>query len=417
MPAPVTVERVSELDAMRGIAAALVLLHHAYGMAPDLDTLGNAIVDRAVHTLMHFSPLRIFEFGRGPVLFFFVLSGYVLTRGLLRHGSPGLLAFAAQRSVRLLLPVAASVLLSVGLWFLTYDPSLRSGPLKTHVLGLWAQTPTVTDALAEAALLHTDTDPIVLNPVLWSLAHEWRLTLFLPLVLLVRGQPGLVLAIGSLAAALGIMGGATENAVHLGPHLHSTLPASLYFTFGIASGVALAMVPPLPPRSRWQRLGGLAAAVALFGMGSDLAVYAGSVLLIVLAQQPGRLRQVLRHPALVWLGRVSFSLYLVHAPVLVGWLFLLHGSLPFSAIIGSGFVLVMVATVVMHRLVEVPSQHLARGLERRLRRPPAAGWVADGRVVAAADDGKPFWAAEGGMPNDVRIDPARPGPPRGNRQA
>ncbi len=47
------------------------------------------------------------EFGRPAVLFFFVLSGYVLTRALLRNGSPGLLAFAAQRTIRLMLPAPA----------------------------------------------------------------------------------------------------------------------------------------------------------------------------------------------------------------------------------------------------------------------------------------------------------------------
>ena len=382
---------------MRGVVSGMVLLHHAYSMAPEVASLGAPAIDRAFHTLMHFSPLRVFEFGRGPVLFFFVLSGYVLTRALLRNGSPGLLAFAAQRSVRLLLPVMASVGLSVVLWLLVFDAGLRNGALKAQVLGLWAQAPTLADSLREATLLITDIDPIILNPVLWSLVHEWRLTLLLPLVLLLRNQPGLLLALASLGTALGILGGANENIVHLGPHLHSTLLASCYFMLAIGSGVALAMAGPIPPVDRWLRLAGLVAAVALFGMRSDLAAYAGSALLIVLAQQPGRLRQALRRPGLIWLGQVSFSLYLVHAPVLVAWLFLLHGSLPFWAIIASGLVVAMAAAAVMHRLVEVPSRRLARWVERRLELRRPAAWGAPSRT-----GGDRFWAAEGGMP----VDPA-----------
>jgi peptidoglycan/LPS O-acetylase OafA/YrhL len=37
-------------------------------------------------------------------------------------------------------------------------------------------------------LLRMSSNPVQLNPVLWSLVHEWRLTLLLPLVLLFRGR-------------------------------------------------------------------------------------------------------------------------------------------------------------------------------------------------------------------------------------
>ena len=59
-------------------------------------------------------------------------------------------------------------------------------------------------------------------------------------------------------------------------------------------------------------------------MASDLAAYAGSAILIVLAQQPSRLRATLRRAAIVWLGRVSFSLYLIHVPLLLTAWHLLH---------------------------------------------------------------------------------------------
>src|SRR5918998_6506382 len=106
---PPSASRLSELDSLRGIAAFLVLLQHARVMGLDPRPLASPLLERGVHMLMHFSPFRVLEFGRAAVLFFFVLSGYVLTRALLRSGSPGLLAFAAQRTVRLVVPVFASV--------------------------------------------------------------------------------------------------------------------------------------------------------------------------------------------------------------------------------------------------------------------------------------------------------------------
>ena len=182
--------RLSELDALRGIAAFFVLLQHARVMGLDPRPFDAPLLERGAHMLMHFSPIRVLEFGRPAVLFFFVLSGYVLTRALMRNGSPGLLAFAAQRSIRLMVPVAASVLLSAGLYALVADPTLLNGALRDRTLDIWQVAPGVQDVLRETALLLTASDPVKLNPILWSLVHEWRLTLLLPLVLLFRGRAG-----------------------------------------------------------------------------------------------------------------------------------------------------------------------------------------------------------------------------------
>jgi peptidoglycan/LPS O-acetylase OafA/YrhL len=360
--------RLSELDALRGVAAFLVLLQHARVMGLDPRPFDNPLLERGVHMLMHFSPVRVLEFGRASVLFFFVLSGYVLTRALLRNGSPGLLAFAAQRSIRLMVPVLASVLLSAGLFaFVLGDAALLPGDLRGRTIDIWHVAPGLGDILRESALLLTASDPVKLNPVLWSLVHEWRLTLLLPLVLLFRGRVWALLALGCVGMALGAMGSGAENRVQLGPQFHSTVVSSLYFSLAIASGAALAMAGPLPVLTRDQRLGGGVAVLALFGLASDVAVYAASAMLIVLAQQPGGFRRLLRRAPLVWLGHVSYSLYLVHVPVLVASMVLLHETLPIWACLAAGVVASLAAAEAMHRLAEAPARDLARWAERRLR--------------------------------------------------
>jgi peptidoglycan/LPS O-acetylase OafA/YrhL len=358
------------LDALRGIAAFLVLVQHARVMGLDPRPFEHPLVEKVAHMLMHFSPLRVLEFGRSAVLFFFVLSGYVLTRALLHSGSPGPLAFAAQRSIRLLLPAAASVLLSAGLFAAVLgDPALLPGGLRGRTLHIWQVAPGLGDVLRESALLLAESDPARLNPVLWSLVHEWRLTLLLPLVLLFRGRVWWLPALGCVGVALGALGSGAENRLQLGPHLHSAAVASVYFSLAIASGAALAMAGPPPRLTRDQSLAAGTACVALFGLASDLAVYAASVLLIVLAQQPGGIRRLLRRAPLVWLGRVSYSLYLVHVPVLVTCMVLLHGKLPLWGGLATGVAASLAAAEVMHRLAEVPARDLARWAERRLRAP------------------------------------------------
>ncbi|WP_296313929.1 acyltransferase [Pseudomonas sp.] len=369
--------RLPELDALRGVAALVVLVHHALVMLGPIDLIDGTLIGRATHTLLNFSFFRLIKFGRGPVLFFFVLSGYVLTRALLKNGSPGLLAFAVQRCVRLLIPVTASVLLSCTLYYLVADPLLLQGPLDNHSLTIWSKPPDVAAVLREVALLQTNQDLTRLNNVLWSLAHEWRLTLLLPLVLLFHNRIWLMLALATAATGFGAMFSADENFVMLGAELHGSIVATVYFALSIASGAALALAGRLPALSREQRIAASIGVVMLAGMTADLAVYLASVLLIVLAQQPGRFQQMLRWRPLLWLGRVSFSLYLIHSLIMVAWLCLLYEMLPVWAIAVSGALLALLATPVFFRCIERPSRDLAKAVERRLVR------TLPGKVAAA----------------------------------
>jgi peptidoglycan/LPS O-acetylase OafA/YrhL len=393
---------VAELDALRGIAAFIVLLHHALGMSGLLDLRSDAsTTERVLHTLLHFSPLQALRSGRAPVLFFFVLSGFVLTAALVRRGSPGLLAFGAQRTVRLCLPVAASVMLSLAVYLAvaglpSFAPHLagEEGLRQLRAWRLWLPEPGIGDALRAAALLRTEREDMPdLNPVLWSLTHEWRLTVLMPLVLLFVGRAWLLPALALLAMALGVLGGAAQDTVHLGPRLHSSIAATLYFAPGIAAGAALALLGPLPRLDRRQRLAAGLSALALSGLRSDLACYAASVLLIVLAVQPGGLREVLGMRPLVWLGRVSFSLYLVHVPLLAGLALLLHGLVPLGAAAALGVLASLPAAGLMHRWVERPSRDLAVRLEFRLRRPRPVDRVPAGTPAEPLAGRRP--AAEG----------------------
>ena len=420
LPLPGAGGRAAELDALRGIAALVVLLHHGWMLLGWHPRPHGDATEQVIYTLLNVTPLRALEMGRSPVLFFFVLSGFVLTAALLRRGSPGLLAFAAQRSVRLMLPVLAASLLSFGLWHAVADPAaLAAMPYEA-----WrARPPLWTDFLQDAVLLRTHAPgQVPLNPVLWSLVHEWRLTLLMPLVLLFRGRAWLLLALAAGAMAVGELGGAVENRVLLGPHPAGSVAASLYFVPAVAAGAALALTGPLPRLAPVQRLAAGLAALALSGLQSDLAVYAASVLVIVLAlQEGGRFRAVLALPAPVWIGRISFSLYLVHLPVLFAAVCLLHGRAPGWAGVLLGMVAALPVAALLHRIAERPARELAVRIERRLDRRADAGLSPrlppDGpRPILAADTlGSPVRAErrEGASPgsrdpwNLIRFGPVK----------
>jgi peptidoglycan/LPS O-acetylase OafA/YrhL len=88
---------------------------------------------------------------------------------------------------------------------------------------------------------------------------------------------------------------------------------------------------------------------------------------------PAILRRVLASPALTYLGRRSYALYLIHLPILFGaWQNRVHGRLsylPAGLRVNAMLILVTIAiclalTELSWRLVESPAQSLRRVLER-----------------------------------------------------
>ncbi|WP_376093929.1 acyltransferase family protein [Roseomonas sp. CCTCC AB2023176] len=357
---PHTLVRLTELDALRGIAALIVLLHHAAQLVPWARLIPDSPrLASLLQAILYRTPLQVLADGRQAVLFFFVLSGYVIVLGLRRTGSPGLLAFAVGRTVRLLLPVAVSVLLSLVAYVLFFDRTVIEA-YRTHTLYMWWNPVDVWFVVKNVFLVVPDQE-VRINTVLWSLAHEWRLSILLPLVLAFRDRPVAVVAAGAVLCAGAVFVGTPQDRVMLDYSFLRSLAATAYFSLPVLIGAALALVAPLrwpsQPGDRWAVTLTL---LALFSIESDIAYFAASALTIALASVPGGFRNFLRHPLLAWLGRMSFSLYLVHVIVLVSLLHAMVSSVPLLVIAMTGTVLSLLAAAVFHRIVERPSQVLAR---------------------------------------------------------
>ncbi|MDQ1078671.1 acyltransferase [Pseudoroseomonas cervicalis] len=353
--------RLVELDSLRGIAALIVVLHHVWLTLPDLPRwLVWAVAE---------TPLRPLATGRQAVVFFFVLSGYVLTRALARQearspGSvlswPGWAHYAVQRALRLGLPVLGALLLSAALQSLTWRAPLPPGSPHIVAGAAWAAPWNWPDLLGQALLLRHG-DGFQLNPVLWSLVHEWRIALLLPLALLLRHRPEWLLAIALLGAGVARLAGMPEGQVSLGGSLPATFAASAGFLPAFATGAVLALRPPKTLDSAQALAAGLAVLVMAMA-AHDYGVIAGSALLILLAQRDGPFARSLRHPGLLWLGKISFSLYLAHMPVLLALTHALRDRAEPWQIGALAVLLSLPVAALMFRLVERPAHHLARAL-------------------------------------------------------
>jgi len=170
--------RLDYLDGLRGLAALYVVLHHAYyGLTAE------AGLPPLVTWLTYWLYL-----GRSAVDIFIVLSGYCLMLPVVRSTtgrlSGGPLDFLRRRARRILPPFYAA--LGVSLLLIALVPALHDF---SHPNALWNEAlPAFTpDVIASHLLLVHNFDPRWHSRIdypMWSVATEWQIYFLFPLLLL-----------------------------------------------------------------------------------------------------------------------------------------------------------------------------------------------------------------------------------------
>lgn len=309
MRRPGGAERVPWLDGVRGGAALFVVLHHIWltsWPAFPRDT----------------GPwwLGWLLYGHLAVAVFIVVSGFSLALAPMRnHGrlTGSVAHFLNRRAWRIIPPYWAALLLSVLIAGLYLQPSLSAEALgkSLAVHGLLLQ-----DVVGSATP----------NGALWSIAVEWQIYFVFPVLLLLGRWFGMPLAV--LLAGVVVLG--AHALASTGPPLDAINQLMPQFLLLFSLGVlAVRLGRGDRAAARRRPLGALAAACfaafvvlalaqgsewmvarffwvdLLFGMGvaSLLAVaYAGGV---------APLRRVLASRIALWLGLFSYSIYLIHDPL------------------------------------------------------------------------------------------------------
>ncbi|MDR6972014.1 peptidoglycan/LPS O-acetylase OafA/YrhL [Leifsonia shinshuensis] len=281
---------------------------------------------------------------------FFVISGYVISRSLTaaHRDEPGrmrtwLLAFYSRRLWRIA-PALLAMLLVVGVLFALFEPrGYSSGTILWTGIG-------ASVGVSNMVLLGSQQGDYfdattAFNPFLhtWSLGVEEQFYLVFPLILWLvvarhsrrgrfRGQVLLgLLAALSLVAAIWMWRAAPEASFYLLPTRFWELAAgALAFQ---AVGWASRSFPGAGVRRAMAWVASAAIVAAMVGLGGHdspfpaaLLPVAATVILIWFApatsgwSAPGRW---LEARPMSWVGRVSYSLYLWHWPVIVIWVWLL----------------------------------------------------------------------------------------------
>lgn len=366
-------ERLHALDGLRGIAAFVVVLHHVLLIAQPVSQPPGEPAVGGVWWWLERTPLKLLTAGHEAVVVFFVLSGVVVVLPALRRVDfswPGLIA---SRVVRLLLPAwAAIVFATILLVAVPRTPEQVTG-------GSWLARQVQSDwswprLVGEYSLM---IGGVPYDNVLWTLRWEFLFSLLLPGFLVVAVVlHRWWLPTGLLAVGLGVVG--TTGGIEALQYLP-------VFFLGTLVAVRLRAIEGWSESRRARRLLAVllpASAIVLISefllegvvpAGTDGAhalrgiEALGAAGIVVAAGASTGFRSLLERRLPQFLGRISFSLYLVHLPVLATLAFALGDwNWPVVALIGVP--LAVLTGWVFFRFVEKPLHRVARSAKRRSSR-------------------------------------------------
>jgi peptidoglycan/LPS O-acetylase OafA/YrhL len=366
--------RLPAVDFLKAVAAQLIVLHHLAAYGP---------ISEAVQDVAPMLISWLYDHGRMAVQVFLVVGGYLTARSLSPNGRPfagSHLAAIANRYLRLAVPFLAALLLAIvcaavarALGDDDYVPSApRLAQLAAHAL------------LLPGLLGHE-----ALTAGAWYVAID--LQLFAAMILL----SGLAASAPRVPRLLPLLALALMAASQFGFNRDAALDNWAIYFFG-AYGLGAATWWATRSR-RSTGLLALVAALTVAALLTDfrgrLAVALATAAVLALAGRLPRIGELLALPGTARLGSISYSLFLIHFPVL------LLANAAFAELdTGSdidGFIAMaatwgvcIFAAVAFHRWVEAPANRLRLPLGGEtmaiLRRAGRTALLATRRFLGAA---------------------------------
>ncbi len=372
-------KRIEVLDSLRGIASLQVVIYHCFCGLPFL--LKNmflpkdgSLPEKDAIFFINNSPLHFFWSGHYAVILFFVLSGFVLSIPFYKTEKPGYLSFFIKRIVRLYLPCAAIITLSVIGWYFLYNKAALS-PYTDWLQDIWSR-PMNEGYLKNVYLLNAYFHNVA--SVLWTLPIELQLSLVLPIFLVLISKMNKTRAVVFVAAYIVFYHCLVYfQIIKAYPFLH----VFFYFTFFLMGAVLsrhkqdyVAQFDKLPnfifyfllfvslmiytsQVSFWWLPSSLQ--VLLKKVPDDYMACIAAILFIGFALSK-RFCFILSSPVLIWLGKISFSLYLTHMVWIAAICCTISGYFSPYVTMLIAFLSCFPFAFIFYRLVELPSMKLAK---------------------------------------------------------
>ncbi len=327
-------KKLAYLEGVRGMAAVLVVIHHyllAFYPAQASGNLNHVHVDK-LELWYYQSPFLFLTNGQLFVYIFFILSGHVLSKRFFKEKEISYLASAfIRRLPRLYIPVAFSLIFAFILLKLSLNFNLEASRVTKSIwLSVLEGNPSCIVFLKILFLQSMFLGDSSYNTVLWSISIELygSLLVFATLALIYKSKNSffilalifLILLIhqkfGYCAFILGIMLNYSEG-FNFKSFFFKRITVIVLILFGLFLGGFPHIYYLSTPTIKGTFYDFLNYSFIIKRDGLINAI--GAFCLILAIQQSSKLQSVFSGRILVFLGAISFSIYLLHAVILLSF--------------------------------------------------------------------------------------------------
>lgn len=339
--------RIDSLDSLRGIASLIVVIFHCLISFPVFN-VANYKFQYANNFIKIFTitPIHTLWAGNEAVLLFFILSGFVLSIPFLNKKEFNYLNYVVKRFFRIYMPYIILMLLSslLVVWFSDYQNHIS---MSQSYNNRWGHPVTLKAIISYLIMFNYDISNV--NGVVWTLFHEMRISLLFPLIILTilkfNLKKAVVITFSSNILLYYITGIFFKLPFGLLSDYIGSFQETFYYTtffiFGgflsrykneVGTRVAnlnhikkyiLLLISLFLINNRWLNIINLKNSQI-----KDLIAALGILLLFSLVLNSKKLESSLIKRPFIFLGKISYSLYLVHIPVLMMLSIYLSKSIP-----------------------------------------------------------------------------------------
>lgn len=353
------------LESFRGLAALSVVIHHAFMYVRYEPSIGK-----------YFRSIEAVFYGHGAVLSFFVLSGYVLGQSLRRQKTSNprvYMAYVIKRCFRILPAFAVSIAFCYLLFRFFNLWRFPTNVSSSSYLNNYNFIPNASTFIKSLTLQNYH-----LNPVAWTLVPELICSFLLPILhAMSNSKTARCLLLFALAASWVVF----RNSSH---PLASAISFSWVFYVGYLIPLIHGNTWELFKRHSWlvPMIAIPAIVVCLlvphFGHNEMIYTIAITIIIALMAGLPKhKLFSILDFPVARFVGKISYSLYLLHFPIsysLAGLMFYIFASdtiyknsILFSILLAAGSVLMTLPfSIMLFTYIEKPFVDRGKKLARHV---------------------------------------------------
>lgn len=392
-------KRIEYLDSMRGLTSLTVVSFHAL---VSFEIFYEANYNQNYTNLfMRFiteSPLKL-TWGGVAVFLFFVLSGYVLTNMFSKPDRRSYSDFIGRRFIRIYVPYIIIMAISVVLVSIFHQYKNAEG-MSLLFERRWDHMPSLKAIIAYILMVHIDTTNV--NGVVWTLYHEMRISIMFPVIAFIVLKLDFKKSIfAAILFSFGIMGLIywLSSFMTIGDSLIRTFGDTFFYSFFFFIGgylcrykdqivtffkrkdkafVFVTFLASLLLIANWWMYNFID--ISNYRVNNIIAGI-GMLLLFMSVIASPLAQKMLGVKFLKWTGKISYSTYLTHMPVIMLTTTLLSPKIGMWQSMICAVLLVLPVANIFHKVVEVPSMRWSNNYSNYIAKRKNRSVIYDGKIA------------------------------------